>query len=281
MLNNLFKTFAFLLFIPMLGFASNNPVTTNEITLTVDGNGTVVDMVASRNWSSGSMTTSYLDFAHTQKNFDNIQLEPGVYEWKATTRARNNKKGKMNVDITVKYQGSSNRILVNTKINATGSKKGNITIEDFKSKSGSSSLAGYGKVKVHVGRAGANTNVLYQVTLRRTGDLPCVGTNLGSKNGNVVGNTLSKYTSNKPACKNRATVKVQKTGGKAKTMVTVYKANTKNGSGTYVTSYEFPNGKAKSTKTFTVNNANGKYIRIEVKNRSAANTFKYSAKITQ
>ncbi len=281
MLNNLLRTFAILLFIPMLGFASNNPVSPEVITITANSTGEIVEVVAKTVWNSGSLNSHYLDFAHTQKNFDNIELEPGVYEYKVITKERNDKKGKMNLDIIAKFQGSSNSILLDRKINSTSTKKGSITILDFKSKSGSGSLAGYGKIKVHVGRAGANTNLNYSVQLRRTGNLPCKSGSIGAKSGTVVGNTLGKLKSSSPACKNSVKVKVQKTGGRAKTTIYVYASPTKNGSGTLKKTYEFPNGNSKSTKTLNVSGVNGKYIRVELKNRSAANTFKYSVKITQ
>ena len=143
-------------------------------------------------------------------------------------------------------------------------------------------------MKVHIGRAAVNTNVRYKITLKRVGGITgadgstdCTYTNLGSKSGNVIGNTVGKYTSTKKACKNRVTVKVEKTGGKARTTVMVYASDTKNGTGSLKESYEFPNGKAKSTKNIHVTGVNGKFIRVEVKNRSAANTFKYKLKITQ
>ncbi len=268
----------------MLGFASNSPVAPQSITITTNGEGEIVDLVAlpPQTWNSGSLNTHYLDFAHTQKSFDNIQLSPGVYRWEARTKARNNKKGKMNIDIIAKFQGSSNSTLVNKKANPTGVLKGNITIHDFKSKSGSGSLAGFGKVKVHVGRAGSNTNLLYKITLTRTGDIPCTVTNIGSKRGTIVGNTLAKLKSTQAACKDSVRVKIEKTGGKAKTMVYVYTSNTKNGSGTLAKTYEFRKGSSNGEMNIMLRSGTkGKFIRVEMKNRSATNTFKYKLNIVQ
>ncbi len=270
--------FAFLLLsLFTISLNATNPV--DEITLTVNSAGEII-AVAPNNWTTGSLNSHYLDFAHTQKTFNDIELNPGQYSYKVQTKERNSKKGKMNFTLTVKYKNSSNHAAASIKCNSTGTKTGSFVIEDFHSRSNQPN-AGYGKVKVHVGRAGANTNLNYKITLTRTGGSSCDYTSLGSKNGTVVGNTKGTFKSSKKACKNNATVKVKKTGGKARTTVLVYAANTKNGAGTLKDSYEFPNGNSKSTKTFNISGVNGKFIRVELKNRSATNRFKYTVTATQ
>lgn len=251
----------------------------------------------STSWTSGSLMSFYLDFAHTQKTFNNISLAPGRYKYTLQTKARNNKPGKVNFDVHVVYASGSPQKKVDIVANPTGVRTGYLNIDDYRSQSGGSN-AGYGKVKVHIGRVAHNTNVNYKITLTKVGALPggtsgsgggtggttgapCTYSSLGSKTGNVVGNTVGKYTSTKKICKNQATVRVVKTGGKARTTILVYTRNSPNGPKQLVQSQEFPNGRAKGSKTIRINNRKGKFVHVEVKNRSAANTFQYNLSITQ
>ena len=316
MLIKLFKSTVFALLIPLLAMATGSTVPPNSVVLTVNGNGDILTMYNS-SWSNpGSLNQNYLDFAHTQKTWNNIDLEPGTYKWTVQLQRRNNKQGKVNFDVKVKYMNGSTEQPVNVKLESNRTSSNTFGLPDYKSKS-SGSAAGYGRVKVHIGRNGANTNCNYNIVLTKVGDPPvidpptppaypgittgsgngisgtsgtsgstssnsgCTYSSLGSKSGNVIFNTLGKIKSSKKACKNLVTAKVTKTGGKARTTMMVYKSSSRNGTGTLVQSVEFPKGSSKYTKEIRVNNANGKFIRIELKNRSAGKTFKYKAYITQ
>lgn len=298
MITRIFNFLTLLLVCSTIGNASNNPVA-ETVTLTLNEAGEIIEAVERTSWTNGDINQFYLDNTHTQKTFNDIRLKPGRYSWTLRTIKRNNKPGKVNLDISVKYQNGSKRKKVDRKLSPDRTDTGSFTIEDYKSQS-SGSQAGYGMVKVHIGRAAHNTNVRYKITLNRTGGSSgsgtigssgtsssgsssnnCNYTTLGSKSGNVVGNTVGKYTSTKKACKNTAKVKVNKTGGRARTTILVYVSSTKNGTGTLKQSYEFPNGNRNSSKTINVSGCNGKFVRVEVKNRSAANTFKYNLRITQ
>jgi len=241
---------------------------------------------AQTTWNNpGNINNNYLDFAHTQKTWNDIQLAPGVYEWELRTIKNNNKPGKVNLDITVLKSGSSGTKRVDKKLSPGRVDKGQFNVTRYRTNSS------YGKVKVHIGRAAYNTNVNYEIKLRRVGALPahldqsassCNYSKLGSKTGNVIGNTVGKYKATKVACKNTVQVKVKKTGGKARTTILVYKASSKNGNYYLADSMEFSKGTQKNyTKTVTIPNANGKWIKVELKNRSAANTFKYNLNIVQ
>lgn len=315
MLIKLFKSSLLALLFPLLATAAGvtNP---HSVVLTVNGAGEIL-AVYNSSWSNpGNLSQNYLDFAHTQKTWNNVDLEPGEYQWEVQCQRRNNKRGKVNFDIKVKYQNGSTEHPVNVSLESDRTSRNTFGLPDYKSKS-SGSPAGYGRVKIHIGRRGANTNCNYNIVLTKIGDPPvidpptppvygnstsgssgsgsgsygnnnnssnggCTYSKLGGKNsGNVVFNTLGKVKSTKKACKNTVVAKVTKTGGKARTTMMVYKSTTANGTGTLVDSVEFPNGKSKSTKEITVHNADGYFIRIELKNRSAGNTFKYSASITQ
>ena len=248
--------------------------------------GLTISMNAQDSWDNpGSINNNYLDFAHTQKTFNDIRLNPGVYEWELKTQKNNNKPGKVNFDIKVLRSGSNGTKAVDKKLYPGRTDKGRFTVTRY------TTNASYGKVKVHIGRAAYNTNVNYDIKLRKVGGLPagsdqsaqaCTYSNLGSKTGTVVGNTVGKYKATKVACKNTARVKVTKTGGKAKTTFYVYVANSKNGNYRMHKALEFPNGNQKNySKTITVPNAKNKWIKVELKNRSAANTFRYNLNITQ
>jgi len=248
--------------------------------------GVSLTVSAQTTWNNpGNINNNYLDFAHTQKTWNDIQLMPGVYEWELRTIKNNNKPGKVNLDITVLKSGSSGSKRVDKKLSPGRVDKGQFSVTRYRTNSS------YGKVKVHIGRAAYNTNVNYEIKLRRVGALPahldqsassCNYSNLGSKKGNVIGNTVGTFKATKVACKNSVDVRVKKTDGKARTTILVYKAHSKNGNYTLAGSKEFPNGKQKNySKVITVPNANGKWIKVEVKNRSAANSFKYNLDITQ
>lgn len=250
-----------------------------EITLLVDGNGELV-APAPESWSTGSLLTMYLDYAHTQKTFNNISLKPGTYTYKVTTRKRNNKQGKVNFSIQAMYKGGSNGPVVSKRYDPGTTNTGQIVLSDYNSKT--SGAAGYGKFKVHIGRAGANTNVYYQITLvRKNTSSACTYSSLGSKSGTIVGNTTKKVTFDKKACKSSVTVTVHKKGGRARTTVNIYASSTKNGAGQLKKSYEFPNGNGTSLKNFRINGVKGKFIRIEMRNRSAGNTFQYTTSARQ
>jgi len=196
----------------------------------------------------------------------------------------------------VKYSNGSSAQRVNDVINPGSTKSGVFNVDDFRT---NGQPAGYGMIKVHIGRRAANTNVNYSINIQRIGNLPgqgsagdgggggagtnCTYTTLGTKTGNVIGNTVGNYTATKKACKNRATVTVRKTGGKARTTILVYTRPTKNGPKTLVPggSKEFAKNSRNGTQIIHVNNANQKYIHVEVKNRSAAKQFKYNLRITQ
>ncbi len=294
------KTIILALLIPFFGYAE----VANTVVLTTNVHGEIVD-VAPTSWTNGNINQFYLDFAHTQKTFNNISLEAGTYRYTLRTIMRNNKPGRVNLDITVKFANGGNVKKVDRQYAPGRTDSGTFTVEDYKSQSGGAN-AGYGKVKVHIGRAAHNTNVNYKITLTKvggssggsgssgtmssgsgngnsggSGGSPCNYTSLGSKTGNVIGNTVGTYKSTKKACKNTATVSVVKTSGKARTTILVYAASSRNGNYVLKGSKEFPNGKKKSTKTVSVSGVNGKFIKVEVKNRSAANTFGYRLNIRQ
>lgn len=301
MITRIFNFLTLLVLCSTIGNASNNPVA-ETFTITMNAAGETIETAERTSWTNGDINQFYLDNTHTQKTFNDIRLLPGRYSWTLRTIKRNNKPGKVNLDISVKYQNGSKSKKVDRKLSPDRTDRGSFTLEDFKSQS-SGTQAGYGMVKVHIGRAAHNTNVRYKITLTRTGGTTttssgttgisgtsgtsgtstsnCNYTSLGTKSGNVLGNTVGKYTSSKKACKNSAKVKVNKTGGRARTTILVYVSSSRNGTGTLKQSYEFPNGTRKSSKTINVSGCNGKFIRVEVKNRSAANTFKYNLSITQ
>ena len=275
------NAFSFLLLLPLLSWSNNLPTTEESITFTLNSEGEIIDLSAPTSWTNGALNSFYLDFAHTQKTFKNIRLKPGDYRYTLKTVKRNNKKGKVNFWIKPKYKGKIDQPNLVFKQFAPGrTDSGNFSIDDFHSKS-NSSAAGYAKLNVHIGRVNANTNVNYKITLTKVGGGNCSYTSLGSKSGNVVGNTRGKFVSTKKACKNTASVTVTKTGGKARTTITVYATSTKNGQGTLKASDEFAAGSGGSPKTFNISGVNGKFIRVELKNRSATKTFKWRVTATQ
>ena len=255
-------------------------------------------------WTNGDMNQFYLDFAHTQKTFDDLQLAVGTYSYTVQTNKRNNQPGRVNFDITVLYQNGANDKKVDKQFAPGTTQSGTFTIEDYKSQSGGTP-AGYGQIKVHIGRADHNTNVNYQIVITRQNNIPvvpagsggkgsgnvnlsqinnsdnCNYSDLGSKNGNVLGNTVGNYTSDKKACKSNASVVVNKTDGSARTTVLVYASDDSTGQGTLIASDEFPNGQETGSKTIPLTGVKNKFIKVELKNRSATNQFKYSLNINQ
>lgn len=277
-MRNLFLNLLFILMLtPFIGQSEN--LNENNITLTVNTDGEVIAVdYAASSWNSGELHNNYLDFAHTQKTFKDIKLKTGKYEYSLTTEKRNNKQGKVNLSITAMYKGGSNSEDVSKKCSPGRTDKGQFILSDFQSKT--SGTAGYGKVKIHIGRAGANTNVWYKITLARIGGA-CGYTSLGSKTGNIISNTTKKYTFKEKACKDEVEVTVTKTGGKARTTVSVYTSSTKNGAGKLKSSFEFKNDSNKKIKTFNLSGVENKFIRVEMHNRSIGNTFKYKVTATQ
>jgi hypothetical protein len=78
------------------------------------------------------------------------------------------------------------------------------------------------------------------------------------------------------ATSDQVTIKIRKTGGRAETQVNVYINNVMQSN-----PIEYDNGSYKPAgwQTRTLNNVNGKQIKVKVVNQSVANTFKYEAKI--
>ncbi len=78
------------------------------------------------------------------------------------------------------------------------------------------------------------------------------------------------------ATSNQVTVRVRKTGGKAETQINILV----NGQ-MQPNPMEYDNGNLipSGWKTRTINNANGKTIKVQIVNQSVANTFSYEAKI--
>jgi len=95
-----------------------------------------------------------------------------------------------------------------------------------------------------------------------------------SKTGKVYSANPANITAT--ATSNQVTVKIKKTAGRAETQVNVYVDNVMQpnpinyDNGTYI-----PSG----WQTRTLNNVNGKQIKVKVVNQSVANTFSYSLKI--
>jgi hypothetical protein len=236
-------------------------------------------------WHSGQLHTSVLDGLNTTKTWNNIDLLPGTYRWTVETRRRGGKTGKVNFDVTVKYASGPNSQPVNERLSSGTTHSGTFVLPDYMSRSNGG--AGYARVKIHIGRAGINTNVNYKIILTRIGVDPqhgnntCTYTRLGGKNGNIISNTRSTYSTTKRSCKNTVEVRVTKTSGRARTTVTVYSMNTPNGSRTFVGRMEFPKGNDRGSDKVTLNNMANKYFFIELKNHSATNTFKFESTVTQ
>ncbi|MEM8887616.1 MAG: hypothetical protein AAGD28_06485 [Bacteroidota bacterium] len=94
--------------------------------------------------------------------------------------------------------------------------------------------------------------------------------------GTILGQTNRTFVT-VPARGNSVTITLRKTDGRAKTGVTIC-TQTKNGTRRTVHSYTFNNGNYTKTKTFTINNAKGKVISINMRNYSVGNKFKYTVK---
>ncbi|MGB0910071.1 MAG: hypothetical protein ACPGYT_06885 [Nitrospirales bacterium] len=76
----------------------------------------------------------------------------------------------------------------------------------------------------------------------------------------------------------KVVIEIEKLDGKAKTEVIICTWDMESGAKNNYTEYMFPNGKKLSKKKFVINNVHGKSISIKLRNRSVANTFKYSIK---
>ncbi len=250
---------------------SNNPVVDNSLFYRTS-------------WTTGPLSTRYLDFAHTTHT-DEVVLEPGRYKWTLVTQRRNGKEGRVNFDIKQLYKNAQNEIILNKPRTTSGrTTTGTFTLSDYKSRT--SGTAGYSKIKVHIGRADIDTNVNYKITITKVSggngsNSGCSYTFLGSGHGNVWGMTTGKKAFKKKACKDVVNVKVYKVGGSARTTVSVYASSQKNGVGTLKGTYEFRNSRLTSSHNFRLNNVNGKFIRIEMQNRSVTNAFKWKATAKQ
>ncbi len=246
---------------------------------------TAFSQSAPNGWHSGQMHRSTLDGLKTQKTWNNIELQAGTYRWELETRSNKGKKGKVNLDIEVKFSSGPNSHPVNERVTPSSVRSGTFLIQDYMYRSGGG--AGYGKIKIHIGRAGINTNCDYKITLTRiggdpeTGNETCTYTTLGGKSGNIVYNTRSTFTTTKKSCKNKVVLRVDKYSGKARTTFKVYSMNTPRGSKTLEQVEEFPNSRTPTSRTITLNNASGKFFFVELKNHSALNSFRYSATVTQ
>lgn len=71
-------------------------------------------------------------------------------------------------------------------------------------------------------------------------------------------------------------ITIHKTDGKAKTTVAICTYDSNTGNKMNVREYTFENGKGSKKKTFTIKNVFGKSVSVFLKNRSVANTFKYT-----
>ena len=97
---------------------------------------------------------------------------------------------------------------------------------------------------------------------------------LTSKTGTVY--SANPGTMTTTATSDQVTIKIRKTGGRAETQVNVYVNNVMQSNpieydnGTYI-----PSG----WQSRTLNNVNGKQIKVRIVNQSVGNTFKYQAKI--
>ena len=76
----------------------------------------------------------------------------------------------------------------------------------------------------------------------------------------------------------RVDIEIEKLDGKAKTQVIICTWDMATGAKNNYTEYTFPSGKKRHKKKFVINNIHGKSISIKLRNRSVANTFKYSIK---
>ncbi len=119
-----------------------------------------------QNWNSGKLSERKLNSTHFAKNWQ-VKLKPGRYKWQVRTVSNKNRKGKINFYIMVDYAGDKvicARLPVKLKPGKTN--HGILTIADFNYYKNKPSK-GWGKAKVHIGRAGLNTNVNYRITLTR------------------------------------------------------------------------------------------------------------------
>ena len=96
--------------------------------------------------------------------------------------------------------------------------------------------------------------------------------------GIVYSARRGKKTSN-TSTKDKVSVTVKKTNGRARTSVTVYALS--NGQESYLASYEFANGNTNSSKTFNLSGVQNKKIVVYLRNHSTANTFQYDLKVKE
>jgi hypothetical protein len=118
-------------------------------------------------WHTGSLHLHVLDGLNTTKTWNNIDLLPGMYRWKVETRSPE-EEGKVHFDITVKHSAGPNTQPVKESLNAGASFHGKFSIPDYRSKE--TGEAGFGRIKIHIGRAGMNTTMNYRITLTRVGE---------------------------------------------------------------------------------------------------------------
>jgi hypothetical protein len=98
----------------------------------------------------------------------------------------------------------------------------------------------------------------------------------GDEFGSILGQSKRTFVTN-PSLNNQVVVTINKTDGRAETGVSIC-THTEAGVTTSVTTYVFPNGNDRETKSFTINNAKGKIISVAMKNNSVGNQFEYRIK---
>lgn len=96
----------------------------------------------------------------------------------------------------------------------------------------------------------------------------------GVESGVIMGQTNRTFIT-PPSFKNSITITIHKTDGKARTGVTIC-TTTRNGQQNQIVSHTFPNGNNAMTESFTIPNAKGKVISINMRNYSVGNKFHYS-----
>ncbi|MEM6805074.1 MAG: hypothetical protein AAF696_27000 [Bacteroidota bacterium] len=94
--------------------------------------------------------------------------------------------------------------------------------------------------------------------------------------GTILGQTNRTFVT-VPSRNNTVRITLRKIDGRAKTGVTIC-TQSKNGTRRTIHSYTFNNGNYTRTKTFTIPNAKGKVISINMRNYSVGNKFKYTVK---
>jgi len=100
-----------------------------------------------------------------------------------------------------------------------------------------------------------------------------------SSNGTILGQTNRTFVT-VPSRANTIKITIRKTDGRAKTGVTIC-TQSKNGTRRTVKSYTFNNSKQAASKVFTIPNAKGKVISVNMRNYSVGNKFKYTIKASK